>query len=99
MLVTNQAKMIRTTIGDMRVIGRGSAGIKLFEVGEGEQVVSVARIEENEEEAEAVLTDAAPDEPAAVVEVAEPVQVDDGTGPHTNSQAIIDEDEEDGDAE
>jgi DNA gyrase subunit A len=50
MLVTDQAKLIRMTIGDMRVIGRGSAGVKLFDVASDEHVVSAARIDESEEE-------------------------------------------------
>jgi DNA gyrase subunit A len=53
MLVTDQAKLIRMNISDMRVIGRNSAGVKLFDVGKGEHVVSAARIEaENEGEVE-----------------------------------------------
>ncbi len=57
MLVTDQAKLIRMTVGDLRVIGRNSAGVRLFDVAPGEHVVSAARIEENEEDAEAVLID------------------------------------------
>ena len=55
MLVTNQAKLIRMTTGDLRVIGRNSAGVRLFDVAPGEHVVAAARIEESEEEAEAVI--------------------------------------------
>lgn len=55
MLVTDQAKMIRMSLGDLRVIGRGSAGVRLFNVADDEHVVSAARIEENEEEAEVNL--------------------------------------------
>lgn len=55
MLVTDQAKMIRMSVGDTRVIGRGSAGVRLFHVAENEHVVSAARIEESEEEAEAAV--------------------------------------------
>ena len=55
MLVTDQAKMIRMSVGDTRVIGRNSAGVRLFNVAENEHVVSAARIEESEEEAEAVI--------------------------------------------
>src|SRR4051795_7977485 len=55
MLVTDQAKMIRMSVGDTRVIGRNSAGVRLFNVADGEHVVSAARIEESEEEAEAVV--------------------------------------------
>jgi DNA gyrase subunit A len=49
MLVTDQAKLIRMNISDMRVIGRNSAGVKLFDVGKGEHVVGAARIEAEDE--------------------------------------------------
>lgn len=67
MLVTDQAKMIRMSLGDLRVIGRNSAGVRLFNVAQNEHVVSAARIEESEDEAEmnlgdgAVAGDATPD--------------------------------------
>jgi DNA gyrase subunit A len=50
MLVTDQAKMIRTTVGDIRIAGRNTMGVTIFKVAENEHVVSVARIEESEEE-------------------------------------------------
>ena len=59
MLVTDQAKLIRMPLASLRVIGRGSAGLKLFDVAKDEHVVSAARIEENEEDAEANLGDGA----------------------------------------
>lgn len=49
MLVTDQAKLIRMKVADMRVIGRNSSGVKLFDVSEGEQVVGAAKIDEEEE--------------------------------------------------
>ncbi len=55
MLVTDQAKLIRMGLDSLRVIGRGSAGVRLFDVAEGEQVVSAALIEDSDEE-EAVET-------------------------------------------
>ncbi len=61
MLVTNQAKLIRTTLASLRVISRNSAGVKLFDVAKGEVVVSAARIEETEDEAEVNLADATPE--------------------------------------
>ncbi|CAM3149777.1 DNA gyrase subunit A [Sphingomonas antarctica] len=61
MLVTDQAKLIRTTVGSVRVTGRNTQGVILFRVAENEHVVSAARIEEGEEEAEAVLTDGTPE--------------------------------------
>jgi DNA gyrase subunit A len=50
--------MIRMSVGDTRVIGRNSAGVKLFDVASNEHVVSAARIEESEEEGETVTGDA-----------------------------------------
>jgi DNA gyrase subunit A len=50
MLVTNQAKMIRTTVGDIRIMGRNTQGVTIFRVAEDEHVVSVAKIDESEDE-------------------------------------------------
>ena len=73
MLVTDQAKLIRLPLETLRVIGRGSAGVRLFNVSNGEHVVSAVRLdEEAEEEVAEVLagetvtdTPPAPDEPEA----------------------------------
>ncbi|MCK9540397.1 MAG: DNA gyrase subunit A, partial [Novosphingobium sp.] len=46
MLVTDQAKLIRLPLDSLRVIGRGSAGVRLFNVADGEQVVSAVRLAE-----------------------------------------------------
>jgi len=53
MLVTDQAKLIRMGLDSLRVIGRGSAGVRLFDVAADEHVVSAARIEESADEDEA----------------------------------------------
>ena len=50
MLVTDQAKLIRMGLSSLRVIGRGSAGVRLFNVADNEHVVSAARIEDSGEE-------------------------------------------------
>jgi len=50
MLVTDQGKMIRTTVGDIRIAGRNTQGVTIFNVADNERVVSVARIDESEEE-------------------------------------------------
>ena len=66
MLVTDQAKLIRMGLDSMRVIGRGSAGVRLFDVAKDEHVVSAALIEESdEEEAEIVETEGAETEVTA----------------------------------
>ena len=69
MLVTDQAKLIRISLESLRIIGRGSAGVRLFDVGADEHVVSAARIGESDDEAEetAAAADAA-DGPAIAVE-------------------------------
>ncbi|MDQ3078009.1 MAG: DNA gyrase subunit A [Pseudomonadota bacterium] len=50
MLVTDQGKVIRTTVGDIRIAGRNTQGVTIFKIGTNEKVVSVARIDESEEE-------------------------------------------------
>ena len=49
MLVTDQAKLIRIGLDTLRVIGRNSAGVRLFDVAGDEHVVSAVRIDEQEE--------------------------------------------------
>jgi DNA gyrase subunit A len=48
MLVTDQAKLIRLPLESLRVIGRGSAGVRLFNVAGNEQVVSAVRLDDEE---------------------------------------------------
>ena len=50
MLVTDQAKLIRMEISSMRVIGRNSSGVRLFNVADNEHVVSAAKIEASDED-------------------------------------------------
>lgn len=63
MLVTDQAKLIRIGLESLRVIGRASAGVRLFDVADKEQIVSAVRLDEEEAvdevtvEAEAIGTD------------------------------------------
>jgi DNA gyrase subunit A len=49
MLVTDQAKLIRIGLDTLRVIGRGSAGVRLFNVADDEHIVSAVRLDEQEE--------------------------------------------------
>jgi len=51
MLVTDQAKLIRLPLSSLRVIGRGSAGVRLFNVSSGEHVVGAVRLAEQDAEA------------------------------------------------
>lgn len=52
MLVTNNGKIIRLRMRDIRVIGRNTQGVRLIDVEEGERVVSLARLAEQEDEEE-----------------------------------------------
>jgi len=62
MLVTDQAKMIRLPLSTLRVIGRGSAGVRLFNVADQEQVVSAVRLADSEDgEAEEAPPEAPPE--------------------------------------
>ncbi|GGB98469.1 DNA gyrase subunit A [Novosphingobium endophyticum] len=54
MLVTDQAKLIRLPLDTLRVIGRGSAGVRLFNVSANEHVVSAVRLDEAVEDEVAV---------------------------------------------
>jgi DNA gyrase subunit A len=57
MLVTDQAKVIRMQISDMRVMGRKAGGTRLFNVADNEHVVSAAKIDHTAEDSEGVDRD------------------------------------------
>ncbi|WP_260922071.1 DNA gyrase subunit A [Novosphingobium sp. 9] len=61
MLVTDQAKLIRLPLHSLRVIGRGSAGVRLFNVSKGEHVVSAVRLDEEQEPEEIEGAEIAPE--------------------------------------
>ena len=62
MLVTDGGMVIRCPVHDIRIARRRSQGVVIFKVGEGERVVSVARLpEESEENGGAEEADEAPD--------------------------------------
>ncbi|UBS32238.1 DNA gyrase subunit A [Altererythrobacter sp. N1] len=89
MLVTDQAKLIRIGLDSLRVIGRGSAGVKLFDVAKGETIVSAVRIDEDE----------APESDAEEAIVEEMVgRGTEQTAPHTTPQSDSDIDGDEPDA-
>ena len=63
MLVTDQAKLIRMPLESLRVLGRGTAGVRLFNVGDNEHVVGAAKIDESDEDGDEGAV--APDDVAA----------------------------------
>ncbi len=48
MIITGHGKIIRIRVADISVIGRNTQGVKLINLGEGEKVVGVAKIMEDE---------------------------------------------------
>jgi DNA gyrase subunit A len=51
MLVTTVGKVIRTTVEEIRVIGRNTQGVRLMGLEEGERIAAVARLVERDEAA------------------------------------------------
>jgi DNA gyrase subunit A len=49
MLVTDGGKIIRLAVGELRVIGRNTQGVRLIGLAEDERVASIARLAEKEE--------------------------------------------------
>ncbi|MFP3928821.1 MAG: DNA gyrase C-terminal beta-propeller domain-containing protein, partial [Desulfobacteraceae bacterium] len=48
MIITGQGKIIRLRVGDISVRGRNTQGVKLIDLAEGEKVVGVAKVMEDE---------------------------------------------------
>jgi DNA gyrase subunit A len=53
MLITDQGQTIRSPVASVRIAGRATQGVTLFRLDASERVVSVERIEETSEDAEA----------------------------------------------
>lgn len=49
MLITDQGKLIRMNVSDVRVMGRSTAGVTLLDVAQGEKVVGIALIDEEDD--------------------------------------------------
>ncbi len=53
MLITDTGRIIRLAIADLRVIGRNTQGVKIFEINDGEKVAGVALVVEDTENSSA----------------------------------------------
>ena len=51
MLISQQGMILRLKAGDIRTIGRATQGVRLIEMEEGDEVVSVAKMPEREDDA------------------------------------------------
>ncbi|MGC1455027.1 MAG: DNA gyrase subunit A [Nitrospirota bacterium] len=60
-LITSNGKVLRIRANDISVQGRNTQGVRLFDLEEGDHVVSFAKLMEREEEKEAVPEKSAPE--------------------------------------
>ncbi len=64
LLVTDQGKLIRTTVDQIRIAGRATQGVTLFKVADDEHVVSVAHIaDDGSEEVEEITENLEAEQP------------------------------------
>ena len=68
MLVTNGGKIIRSPVEDIRIAGRSTQGVTLFDTADDEQVVSVAHLKESDETDNGEADDRLAEEPAESTE-------------------------------
>jgi DNA gyrase subunit A len=57
MMVTDQGKLIRTPVHDVRIASRNTKGVTLFKVDNKEHIVSVAKLEEADEDEDAEIAE------------------------------------------
>ncbi len=69
MLVTDAGQMIRTPVHDIRFTGRSTQGVKVFTVGSGEKVVSVAWLVDDSEDDDVIEGETGETVESAVAEV------------------------------
>ncbi len=84
MLVTDAGMVIRCPVDDIRIVRRGGVGVVIFKVGEGERVVSVARLPEVAEENGVAEDNGAEDNGGDAEEPAADLDKPAGDEPQTN---------------
>jgi len=67
-MVTDQGKIIRTRVHDVRIVGRATKGVRLFNVADDERIVSVASFADGSEEDDADVADMADAEASTTAE-------------------------------
>jgi DNA gyrase subunit A len=61
MLVTDRGQLIRVPVDDIRIVGRASQGVTVFNTAKDEKVVSVEHIEGEDEENGEGVSEAGPE--------------------------------------
>src|SRR5262249_11360791 len=95
MLTTTGGILIRTKVGDMRLIGRNTQGVRLIKVEEGDSVSSLAKLPEAERTADDGGEEPAPADDAlgdGAPAARPPHLLDDGVGEAEASDHIDDRD-------
>ncbi|MEM7679767.1 MAG: DNA gyrase subunit A [Pseudomonadota bacterium] len=75
MLVSDQGQLIRTRVENIRITGRSAQGVRVFDVADGENVVSVAWLVPEDEEDDVIEDAAAAEEEVQAAESAESEEV------------------------
>lgn len=70
-LITNKGTLVRTRVAEVSVVGRNTQGVKLINVGKGEQVVGIAVVDIDADD-ELDAEDGSGGDEAQVVQAAEP---------------------------
>jgi DNA gyrase subunit A len=65
MLLTTKGQSVRCPVNTIREANRGSKGVKLLTLAEGDKLLSIARVVETEEELDAAGANDTPSDPAA----------------------------------
>ncbi len=65
MLISNRGTLVRTTVDEVRIMGRNTQGVRLIRLGEDEKLEEVERIEKLDEAEEVAVDAADPDTPDA----------------------------------
>ena len=58
MLITNGGTLVRTRVAEVSVIGRNTQGVKVIGVSKDEQLISVEKVAETEDDEEVSSEDA-----------------------------------------
>jgi len=61
MMITDAGKLIRIPVGDIRIAGRATQGVTLFQTADDEKVMSVAHLPQEDDDGEATVPEAESD--------------------------------------
>ena len=89
-LITNKATLVRARVSEVSVVGRNTQGVKLINVGKGEQVVALAVVDLEED----VIDEDVIDEDVIDGEVVETTETSEASSEVTSNTDASDQNEE-----